>query len=198
MYQAMLGSQGQSRAGLVGLAAGLGVGLLVLAVVALVVRATSVRLPLRAFTSQFQRRGALQYGGRLRGERMIFELNECGLLKTTLICSGPGGWLGQGIRISVLYPHVQTLSIEGLLLSCGAVLAADADADRQAEGGDQGLGRGFRKKQGDADVAQALGGSADYDTDRRRGGVASRAELEPVERRPSSPSTAGWPQSHGP
>ena len=46
MYQAMLGSQGQSRAGLVGLAAGVGVGLLVLAVVALLIRATSVRLPL--------------------------------------------------------------------------------------------------------------------------------------------------------
>jgi len=119
MYQAMLGSQGQSRAGLVGLAAGLGVGLVVLAVVALVVRATSVRLPLRAF---FQFSGAVLFGmAVVFAGNAIFELQQCGLLKTTHL-SGPGGWLGQGIPMLGLYPNVQTLSIQGLLLS-GAALA---------------------------------------------------------------------------
>jgi high-affinity iron transporter len=119
MYQAMLGSQGQSRAGLVGLGAGLGVGLLVLAVVAWVVRATSVRLPLRAF---FQFSGAVLFGmAVVFAGNAIFELQQCGLLKTTHL-SGPGGWLGQGIPMLGLYPNVQTLSIQGLLLS-GAVLA---------------------------------------------------------------------------
>src|SRR5262249_50329702 len=49
MYQAMIGGQGQTRGGLLGLAAGLGVGLVLLALIAAVIRAGSVRLPLRAF-----------------------------------------------------------------------------------------------------------------------------------------------------
>ena len=119
MYQAMLGSQGQSRAGLLGLAAGLGVGLVALAVVALVVRATSVRLPLRAF---FQFSGAVLFGmAVVFAGNAIFELQQCGLLKTTHL-SGRWRWLGQGIPMLGLYPNVQTLSIQGLLLS-GAVLA---------------------------------------------------------------------------
>jgi high-affinity iron transporter len=119
MYQAMLGSQGQSRAGLLGLAAGLGSGLLVLAIVALVIRATSVRLPLRAF---FQFSGAVLFGmAVIFAGNAIFALQEYGLLKTTYL-SGPGLWLGQGIPMLGLYPNVQTLSIQGLLLA-GAVLA---------------------------------------------------------------------------
>jgi high-affinity iron transporter len=115
----MLGSQGHSRAGLVGLAAGVGVGLLVLAVVALVIRATSVRLPLRAF---FQFSGALLFGmAVIFAGNAIYALQEYGLLKTTHL-SGPGSWLGQGIPMLGLYPNVQTLSIQGLLLS-GAFLA---------------------------------------------------------------------------
>ncbi len=119
MYQAMLGSQGQSQAGLMGLAAGIGVGLVVLAVVALLIRATSVRLPLRAF---FQFSGAVLFGmAVIFAGNAIFALQEYGLLKTTHL-SGPGAWLGQGIPMLGLYPNVQTLSIQGLLLS-GAVLA---------------------------------------------------------------------------
>jgi high-affinity iron transporter len=119
MYQAMLGSQGQSRAGLLGLAAGLVVGLLVLAAVALVVRATSIRLPLRAF---FQFSGAVLFGmAVVFAGNAIFELQQCGLLKTTHL-SGPGDWLGPGIPMLGLYPNVQTLSIQALLLA-GAVLA---------------------------------------------------------------------------
>jgi high-affinity iron transporter len=119
MYQALLGSQGQSQAGLLGLAAGLGVGLLALAVVALMVRATSVRLPLRAF---FQFSGAVLFGmAVVFAGNAIFELQACGLLKTTYL-SGVGSWLGQGIPMLGLYPNVQTLSIQAILLS-GAVLA---------------------------------------------------------------------------
>ena len=119
MYQAMLGSQGQSRAGLVGLAAGLGVGLVVLAVVALLIRATSVRLPLRSF---FQFSGAVLFGmAVVFAGNAVFELQQCGLLKTTHL-SGPGDWLGRGIPMLGLYPNVQTLSIQCLLLT-GAVLA---------------------------------------------------------------------------
>jgi high-affinity iron transporter len=119
MYQAMLGSQGQSRAGLVGLASGLGIGLLVLAVVALVIRATSVRLPLRAF---FQFSGAVLFGmAVVFAGNAIFDLQEYGLLETTYL-AGAGGWLGRGIPMLGLYPNVQTLSIQGLLLT-GAFLA---------------------------------------------------------------------------
>jgi high-affinity iron transporter len=119
MYQAMLGSQGQSRAGLLGLAAGVGVGLVALAHVALVIRATSVRLPLRAF---FQFSGAVLFGmAVIFAGNAIYALQEYGLLKTTYL-SGPGVWLGRGIPMLGLYPNVQTLSIQGLLLS-GAVLA---------------------------------------------------------------------------
>jgi high-affinity iron transporter len=121
MYQAMLGTQGQSRAGLIGLAAGLVAGLAVLAVVALLVRATSVRLPLRAF---FKFSGAVLFGMAIVfAGNAIFELQQCGLLKTTTLAgAGPLAWLGQGIPILGLYPNVQTLSVQGLLLA-GAALA---------------------------------------------------------------------------
>ena len=49
MYQALLGSEGRTQAGLLGLAAGLAVGIVVLAVIAYLIRATSVRLPMRMF-----------------------------------------------------------------------------------------------------------------------------------------------------
>jgi high-affinity iron transporter len=119
MYQAMLGAQGQSRAGLLGLAAGVGVGLVVLAIVALLVRATSVRLPLRAF---FKFSGAVLFAmAVVFAGNAIFELQQCGLLKTTTL-AGPVAWLGRGIPVLGLYPNVQTLSVQGLLLA-GAALA---------------------------------------------------------------------------
>jgi high-affinity iron transporter len=118
MYQALLGTQGQSRAGLLGLAAGLMVGLLVLVFLALVVRATSVRLPLRAF---FQVSGAVLFGmAVVFAGNAIFELQQYGLLKTTTL-SGRLDWLGPGIPLLGLYPNVQTLSVQALLLA-GAVL----------------------------------------------------------------------------
>jgi high-affinity iron transporter len=119
MYQALLGTQGQSRAGLLGVVAGLLVGLLVLVFLALVVRATSVRLPLRAF---FQVSGAVLFGmAVVFAGNAIFELQQYGLLKTTTL-SGGLDWLGSGIPVLGLYPNVQTLSVQGLLLA-GAVLA---------------------------------------------------------------------------
>jgi high-affinity iron transporter len=119
MYQALLGTQGQSRAGLLGLAAGLVAGLLVLVVLALIVRATSVRLPLRAF---FQVSGAVLFGmAVVFAGNAIFELQQYGLLKTTAL-SAHLDWLGSGIPLLGLYPNVQTLSVQGLLLA-GAVLA---------------------------------------------------------------------------
>jgi high-affinity iron transporter len=119
MYQALLGAQGQSRAGLLGLAAGLATGILALVVVALLVRATSMRLPLRAF---FQVSGAVLFGmAVVFAGNAIFELQQYGLLKTTTL-SGPYGWLGRGIPLLGLYPNLQTLSVQGLLLA-GAILA---------------------------------------------------------------------------
>jgi high-affinity iron transporter len=119
MYQALLGTQGQSRAGLLGLAAGLAVGLVLLAALALIVRATSVRLPLRAF---FKFSGAVLFGlAVVFAGNAIFELQQCGLLKTTTL-AGPLTWLGQGIPLLGLYPNVQTLSIQALLLA-GAAMA---------------------------------------------------------------------------
>jgi high-affinity iron transporter len=115
MYQALLGSQGTTRAGLLGLIAGLFVGLMVLAVVAAVVRATSVRLPLRGF---FQLSGlclfalAVVFAG-----NGVFELQNSGILRTT-----PLAWLGGGIPLAGLYPNVQVVSVQAILLA-GAVLS---------------------------------------------------------------------------
>ncbi len=99
MYQALLGTQGQSRAGLLGLAAGLGAGLCVLALVALLVRSTSVRLPLRAF---FKVRGAVLFAlAVVFAGNAVFELQQSGLLKTTALAGpAPLRWLGQGIPIA--------------------------------------------------------------------------------------------------
>src|SRR3954454_4881642 len=120
MYQAMIGTQGQLRAGLLGLGAGLGAGGVVVAIVALLVRATSVRLPLRAF---FKFSGAVLFAmAVVFAGNAIFELQQYGLLRTTPL-AGPLAWLGQeGIPMLGLYPNVQTLSVQGLLLA-GAALA---------------------------------------------------------------------------
>jgi high-affinity iron transporter len=118
MYQAMIGTQAQSRAGLLGLAVGLGVGLVLLAILALVIRATSVRLPLRTF---FKVSGFVLFGlAVVFSGNGIFALQESGLLKVTHL-SGLE-WLGRGIPLLGVYPNVQTLSVQALLL-LGAALA---------------------------------------------------------------------------
>ncbi len=115
MYQALIGGQNHARPGLIGLAAGLGVGLLLLAAIALVIRATSVRLPLRAFfkvTGMVLFTMAVVFSG-----NGIFELQQSGLLKVT-----PLSWLGRGVPELGLHPNVQALSVQALLLA-GAALA---------------------------------------------------------------------------
>ena len=115
MYQAMIGTQAGARAGLTGLAAGLGVGLVILAAVAYIIRATSVRLPLRAF---FQVSGALLFAmAVVFAGNGVFELQSSGLLKVT-----PVDWLGTGLPLLGLHPNVQALSVQALLLA-GAGLA---------------------------------------------------------------------------
>ena len=49
LYQALLGSEGRTRAGLSGLAAGVALGMVLLAIIAAIIRATSLRLPMRQF-----------------------------------------------------------------------------------------------------------------------------------------------------
>ncbi len=115
MYQALLGSQGTTRAGLLGLAAGLGLGLVILAVIAALVRATSVRLPIRAF---FQLSGLCLFAlAVIFAGNGVFELQNAGILLTT-----PLAWLGGGFPLAGLYPNVQVVSVQGLLLA-GAVLS---------------------------------------------------------------------------
>ena len=115
MYQAMIGSQDGARLGLSGLAVGMGVGLVLLAAIAYVLKATSVRLPLRAF---FQVTGGLLFAmAVVFAGNGVFELQASGILKST-----PLAWLGGGLPVLGVYPNVQALSVQGLLLA-GAMLA---------------------------------------------------------------------------
>jgi high-affinity iron transporter len=115
MYQALLGSQGTTRAGLLGLAAGLVLGLAILAAIAALVRATSVRLPLTAFfrlSGLFLFALAVVFAG-----NAVFALQNAGVLVTT-----PLTWLGGGLPMAGLYPSVQVVSVQGLLVA-GALLS---------------------------------------------------------------------------
>ena len=115
MYQAMIGSQGHSRAGLLGLAAGLASGVVILAAVALVIRASSVRLPLRAF---FQVTGVVLFlMAAVFAGNGVFALQESGFVKIT-----PLSWLGSGLPVLGIHPSLQALSVQALLLA-GALLA---------------------------------------------------------------------------
>ncbi|MHB1559827.1 MAG: FTR1 family protein [Isosphaeraceae bacterium] len=115
MYQALLGSQGTTRAGLLGLLAGLVLGLLVLTAVAALVRATSVRLPLRAF---FQVSGLMLFAlAVIFAGNAVFALQNAGYVVTT-----PLPWLGGGLPLFGLYPSLQVISVQGLLIA-GAVLS---------------------------------------------------------------------------
>lgn len=115
MYQALIGSEGRTRDGMLGLTAGLLVGLVILAAVALAIRATSIRLPIRAF---FTLSGLFLFGLAIvfAGDA-VFALQNSGLIKTTAIA-----WLGSGLPWVGLYPNVQAASVQGLMLS-GAIAA---------------------------------------------------------------------------
>ena len=115
MYQALLGSQGQTRPGILGLSAGFVVGLAILAAIAVLIRATSVRLPLRTFfkfTGLFLFALAVVFAG-----NGVFELQNAGILITTHLA-----WLGNGLPVAGLYPNLQVISVQGLL-PMGALLA---------------------------------------------------------------------------
>jgi high-affinity iron transporter len=115
MYQALLGSQGQTRPGFLGLAAGFLLGLVLLAAIAVLIRATSVRLPMRTFfkiTGLVLFAMAVMFAG-----HGVFELQNAGVLLTTHLA-----WLGKGLPLAGLYPNLQVVSVQGLLLG-GALLA---------------------------------------------------------------------------
>jgi high-affinity iron transporter len=115
MYQALLTGHGQARAGALGLLAGFLVGLVLLVAIALVIRATSLRLPLRAFftlTGFVLFAMAVVFAG-----NGIFELQSSGILKVTSV-----SWLGTGIPFLGVHPNIQVLSVQALLVA-GAVLA---------------------------------------------------------------------------
>jgi high-affinity iron transporter len=115
MYQALLGSEGRTQAGLLGLAAGGALGLALLAVIAVVIRATSVRLPLHLF---FKFSGAFLFALAIvfAGDG-VFELQNAGFLLTTNLA-----WMGHGLPWAGLHPSLQVVSVQGLLLA-GAVLS---------------------------------------------------------------------------
>jgi high-affinity iron transporter len=119
MYQAMIGTQAGSRAGLMGLAAGLGLGIVLLAAIAYVLRATSVRLPLRAF---FQVTGGVLFAmAVVFAGNGVFALQSAGVIKTTGL-SWLAEWVGDGVGWLGFYPNLQVVSVQGLLLA-GAALA---------------------------------------------------------------------------
>ena len=88
---------------------------MILAAVAVLIRRSSVKLPLRPF---FQVTGFLLFAmAVVFAGNGVFELQGAGYLKTT-----PVDWLGSGLPALGLHPTTQALSIQGLLLA-GGVLA---------------------------------------------------------------------------
>ena len=115
LYQALLGSEGRTRAGLLGLAAGIALGAVLLAIIAAILRATSVRLPMQLF---FKLSGVFLFllAIVLAGNG-VFELQNAGVLVTTNLA-----WMGRGLPWAGLFPNLQVISVQGLLLA-GAILA---------------------------------------------------------------------------
>ena len=89
---------------------GLVLGVVVLAVIAAIVRATSVRLPMQLFfklSGLFLFALAIVFAG-----NGVFELQNAGILVTTNLA-----WMGRGLPWAGLYPNLQVVSVQGLLLS---------------------------------------------------------------------------------
>jgi high-affinity iron transporter len=115
LYQALLGSEGRTRAGLMGLAAGVALGVVILAIIAAIVRATSVRLPMQLFfklSGIFLFMMAIMFAG-----NGVFELQNAGVLITTNLA-----WMGRGLPWAGLFPNLQVVSVQGMLLF-GAIAA---------------------------------------------------------------------------
>ena len=115
MYQAQVVIFGGSRLSLIGLGAGLAAGAALLAVLYRALRSASVRLPMQTF---FKVSGMLLFGmAVVFAGKGVAELQSCGLIRVT-----PLAWLGRGLPALGVYPNVQTLSVQGLLMA-GAALA---------------------------------------------------------------------------
>jgi high-affinity iron transporter len=115
MYQALLGSEGRTRAGFLGLAAGVALGLVLLGGVAAILRVSTVRLPMQKF---FKLSGVFLFGlAIVFAGNGVFELQNAGVLLITNL-----SWMGQGLPWAGLYPNLQVVSVQALLLA-GAVLA---------------------------------------------------------------------------
>jgi len=115
MYQALLGSEGRTQSGFLGLIVGLGLGLVLLAVIAALIRLTSVRLPMHTFfkfSGLFLFALAIVFAG-----NGVIELQNAGILLTTNL-----DWMGRGLPWVGIYPNLQAVSVQGMLLA-GAVLA---------------------------------------------------------------------------
>jgi high-affinity iron transporter len=115
IYQAMISNQGGARPGLLGLAAGLATGLIALVFIDRAIRKASVRLPLRRF---FQVTGLVLFAmSVVFAGHGVAELQQSGWIKQTAV-----DWAGRGIGWLGIYPNVQCLSIQGLLIA-GALAA---------------------------------------------------------------------------
>jgi high-affinity iron transporter len=115
LYQAMLVEQAGSRTALLGILAGIAVGLVGLTAIYLVIRKTSVKLPLRSF---FKLTGVVLFGmAVVFAGNGVFALQNAKLLRTTTV-----SWLGNGLPLLGLHPNLQVLEVQGLLLG-GALVA---------------------------------------------------------------------------
>jgi high-affinity iron transporter len=115
LYQALLGSEGRTRAGFLGLAAGVALGLVLLGGIAILLRVSTVRLPMQKFfklSGFFLFALAIVFAG-----NGVFELQNAGILLITNLA-----WMGRGLPWAGLYPNLQVVSVQALLLA-GAVLA---------------------------------------------------------------------------
>jgi high-affinity iron transporter len=107
-----------------GIAAGTGVGVVVLALIAVILRVTSLKLPLRPF---FQVTGVLLFAmAVVFAGQGVFELQVASVLKATQV-----GWVGNGVPTLGVHPTVQGLAVQGLLLA-GALFALLANMSRTA------------------------------------------------------------------
>jgi high-affinity iron transporter len=115
LYQAMLVEQAGSRTALLGILAGLAVGMVGLAAIYMIIRKSSVKLPLRSF---FKLTGVVLFGmAVVFAGNGVYALQNAKLLRTTTV-----SWLGNGLPLLGLHPNLQVLEVQGLLLA-GAVVA---------------------------------------------------------------------------
>ena len=144
LYQAMIAGQGGSRNGLLGLAVGLSVGLVILAAIAVLIRKSSVKLPLRAF---FKVTGFVLFAmAVVFAGNGVFELQSAGYIKSTSL-----DWLGAGLPALGFHPNVQALSVQGLLILGRAAGTRDPDQSVQPSTVDDRLAsrcgsRGLRRR----------------------------------------------------